>query len=132
MKETKSTPAADIRELVTAVKAQMSGLGYSQYTIDRMDAVWKNLASYCEEHNDGLLTAESARCFVWDLYGAVLGEKDTSQNVNRAVHILLDFQQFGIRWMDSARRSRRLWAAHPPAQADTRRSWGMPWQRRSR
>ena len=40
MKETKSTPAAGIRELVTAVKAQMSGLGYSQYTIDRMDAVW--------------------------------------------------------------------------------------------
>ena len=96
MKETKSTPAADIRELVTAVKAQMSGLGYSQYTIDRMDAVWKNLASYCEEHNDGLLTAESARGFVWDLYGAVLGEKDASQNVNRAVHILLDFQQFGM------------------------------------
>lgn len=96
MKETKSTPAADIRELVTAVKAQMSELGYSQYTIDRMDAVWKNLASYCEEHNDGLLTAESARCFVWDIYGAVLGEKDTSQNVNRAVHILLDFQQFGM------------------------------------
>ena len=96
MKETKSTPAADIRELVTAVKAQMSGLGYSQYTIDRMDAVWKNLASYCEEHNDGLLTAESARCFVLDLYGAVLGEKDASQNVNRAVHILLDFQQFGM------------------------------------
>lgn len=61
MKETKSTPATGIRELVTAVKAQMSGLGYSQYTIDRMDAVWKNLASYCEEHNDGLLTAESAR-----------------------------------------------------------------------
>jgi len=48
MKETKSTPAAGIRELVTAVKAQMSGFGYSQYTIDRMDAVWKNLASYCE------------------------------------------------------------------------------------
>ena len=96
MKETKSTPAAGIRELVTAVKAQMSGLGYSQYTIDRMDAVWKNLASYCEEHNDGLLTAESARGFVWDLYGAVLGEKDASQNVNRAVHILLDFQQFGM------------------------------------
>ena len=96
MKETKNTPAAGIRELVTAVKAQMSGLGYSQYTIDRMDAVWKNLASYCEEHNDGLLTAESARCFVWDLYGAVLGEKDASQNVNRAVHILLDFQQFGM------------------------------------
>ena len=96
MKETKSTPAAGIRELVTAVKAQMSGFGYSQYTIDRMDAVWKNLASYCEEHNDGLLTAESARGFVWDLYGAVLGEKDASQNVNRAVHILLDFQQFGM------------------------------------
>ena len=74
----------------------MSGFGYSQYTIDRMDAVWKNLASYCEEHNDGLLTAESARGFVWDLYGAVLGEKDASQNVNRAVHILLDFQQFGM------------------------------------
>ncbi len=96
MKETKSTPAAGIHELVTAVKAQMSGLGYSQYTIDRMNAVWKNLASYCEEHNDGLLTAESARGFVWDLYGAVLGEKDASQNVNRAVHILLDFQQFSM------------------------------------
>ena len=96
MKETKSTTAVDIRQLVTAVKEQMSGLGYSQYTIDRMDAVWKVLADYCEEHNGGLLTAESARSFVWDLYGAVLGEKDASQNVNRAVHILLDFQQFGM------------------------------------
>lgn len=96
MKETKSTTAKDIRQLVTAVKEQMSGLGYSQYTIDRMDAVWKVLAAYCEEHNDGLLTAESARSFVWELHGAVLGEKDASQNVNRAVHVLLDFQQFGM------------------------------------
>ena len=96
MKEPKNTTAMDIRQLVTAAKEQMSGLGYSQFSIDRMDAVWKELAVYCEEHNGGLLTAESARSFVWEMYGAVLGEKDASQNVNRAVHILLDIQQFGM------------------------------------
>lgn len=96
MKEPKNTTPTDIRQLVTAAKEQMSGLGYSQFSIDRMDAVWKELAVYCEEHNGGLLTAESARSFVWEMYGAVLGEKDASQNVNRAVHILLDIQQFGM------------------------------------
>ena len=64
MKEPKNTTATDIRQLVTAAKEQMSGLGYSQFSIDRMDAVWKELAVYCEEHNGGLLTAESARSFV--------------------------------------------------------------------
>lgn len=96
MKESKNTATMDIRQLITSAKEQMSELGYKKCSIDRMDAVWKNLAAYCEEHNDGLLTAESARSFVWDLYGTVLGDKDASQNVNRAVHILLDIQQFGM------------------------------------
>ena len=39
---------------------------------------------------------------------------------------------WGTRWTDSARRSKRQWAALLLAQTDTPRSWGMPRQRRSR
>lgn len=96
MNETRNTTTMDIRHLITTTKEQMAELGYKQCSIDRMDAVWKNLAVYCEGYNDGVLTAELARSFVWDLYGSVLGEKDSSHNVNRAIHMLLDLQQFGM------------------------------------
>lgn len=96
MKETKNTTTMDINQLITATKAQLSRLGYKPCSIGRMEAVWKHLAVYCEEHNAGFLSAESAHSFVWDWYGAVLGDMDASHNVNRAVHMLLDFQQFGM------------------------------------
>ena len=96
MKETKNTTTMDINQLITATKAQLSRLGYKPCSIGRMEAVWKHLAVYCEEHNAGFLSAESAHSFVRDWYGVVLGDMDASHNVNRAVHMLLDFQQFGM------------------------------------
>lgn len=96
MKETNNTTTVNIHQLITATKEQLARLDYKPRTIARMDAVWNNLVAYCEEHTGGFLTVESARSFVWDQYGAVLGDTDASHNVNRAVHILLDFQQFGM------------------------------------
>lgn len=96
MKKTKNTTPMDIRQLIAATKNQLFILGYKPYTVERMDAVWKHLAFYCEKHNSGFLTVELSRSFVWEQYGAVLGDQDASHNVNRAVHMLLDFQQFGM------------------------------------
>lgn len=96
MNETTNTATVGIRQLIEAVKAQMSKLGYKNSSIERMDDVWRNLAIYCEQHTDGVLTEESAKGFVLDVYGSVLGEKGALHNVSRAIHLLQDFRQFGM------------------------------------
>lgn len=96
MNETTNTTTASVCQLIEAVKEQMTRLCYKQSSIERMDDVWRNLAVYCEQHTDGVLTEESAQGFVFDVYGAVLGEKGALYNVNRAIHMLQDFQKFGI------------------------------------
>ncbi len=96
MNETTNTTTASIRQLIEEVKEQMIRLDYKQSSIERMDDVWRNLAVYCEQHTDGVLTEESAQGYVFDVYGAVLGEKGALYNVNRAIHMLQDFQQFGM------------------------------------
>jgi len=45
---------------------------------------------------------ELGRAFVWDWYGSVLGDKDTSHNVNRAIHMLADFEQYGMVFKQSS------------------------------
>lgn len=114
MKETQNAMPMNICQLIAATKDQLISLGYKPCTIDRMDAVWKNLSSYCEEHNAGFLTVETGRNFVWDRYGAVLGDADASHNVNRAVHVLLDFQQFGIVFKQSHMTTKVFAEAYSP------------------
>ncbi|APV91067.1 integrase [Salmonella enterica subsp. enterica serovar Mbandaka str. ATCC 51958] len=71
-------------------------MGYSQYTVERMNSVWRNLIPYIEARNSGYFSIALARQFVEEHYGLCLGDRDASHNVHRAIHILSDFQRFGI------------------------------------
>lgn len=88
--------SASIPDLIAGVKSSMEELGYSTSTMMRLEHVWTRFRLYCEANGIDAFTAEHARSFVSDRYGAVLGDKDASHNVNRAMHLLLDYQSFGM------------------------------------
>ncbi len=92
----KTTDKQCVRELVNNLKEYLSELSYSDSTISRYDSIWKRLIIYCDEHQYENFTMEIGRNFIFERFGAVLGEKDTSHNLNRAIHILSDYQNFGI------------------------------------
>lgn len=96
MEQEQSTKKLEVNALISEAKSHLAQIGYKPRTIERLDAVWKKLADYCGLQGTPVLTAELGRAFVWERYGSILGEKDTSHNVNRAVHLLLDFQKFGM------------------------------------
>lgn len=83
-------------EVITKLKLHLAELGYSERTISRLDAVWKELIVYCQDQVPFEASTDLGRRFVWDRYGFVLGEKDASHNVNRAVHMLEDYLQYGM------------------------------------
>ena len=91
-----------IRQIVSDLKTHLFSIGYSQSTVARMDSIWKRLIAYCEEQNILDFSAEVGRKFVWEQFGAVLGDKNCSHNLNRAVHVLLDFMQFGMVFKQSS------------------------------
>ncbi len=95
-------PAQNVTELISSTKHHLTKLGYKPSTILRYDAVWKDLPKYCALHGEQFLTAELGRAYVFEKFGSELGEKDSSHNVNRAIHLLLDFQKFGMVFMQSS------------------------------
>lgn len=84
------------------LKAHLAELSYSEHTISRLDATWKELIAYCKTYSVAELTVDLEREFVWNRYGAVLGDKDASQNVNRAIHMLDDYLQYGMVFKQSS------------------------------
>lgn len=102
MQQEQEMQELEIRELVAAVEFHLAQVGYQRCTIDRLDAVWKEMIVYCDSQNESVLTAELGREFVWQRYGSILGDKDASHNVNRAVHVLLDYQEFGMVFKQSS------------------------------
>lgn len=102
MKQEQRTKELEIKTLISEAKSHLVQIGYRPCTINRLDAVWQKLAAYCDLQGTPALTAELGREFVWERYGSILGEKDTSHNVNRAVHLLLDFQKFGMVFKQSS------------------------------
>lgn len=102
MKQDQSTQELGIKDLISNAKTHLVRISYRPRTIKRLDAVWQKLAIYCDLQGASTLTAELGRDFVWERYGSVLGEPDTSHNVNRAVHLLLDFQKFGMVFKQSS------------------------------
>lgn len=84
------------------LKLHLAELDYSESTILRLDATWKELIEYCEAHKPLEFTIDFERRFVWERYGAVLGDKDASQNVNRAIHMLDDYLQYGMTFKQSS------------------------------
>lgn len=83
-------------QTVDELKLHLAELGYSEHTILRLDATWKELVIYCETHEATEFTVDLEREFVWERYGADLGDRDISQNVSRAIHMLDDYLQYGM------------------------------------
>lgn len=87
---------------VDELKLHLAELGYSESTILRLDATWKELIVYCEAHQATEFTVDLERRFVWERYGADLGDRDISQNVSRAIHMLDDYLQYGMVFKQSS------------------------------
>lgn len=85
-----------ITELVGALEKHLAELNYHSSTIARLHSVWRSLMIYCDEKQVTEINAALCREFVVVRYGVVLGEKEKAHNVQRAIHMLLDFQQFGV------------------------------------
>lgn len=85
-----------LRDMIDDLKFHLAKLSYSKSTILRLDATWKELVTYCETHRPVEFTADLEREFVWERYGADLGDRDISQNVSRAIHMLDDYLQYGM------------------------------------
>lgn len=87
---------------IDELKLHLAELSYSERTISRLDATWKELIVYCEAHQAAEFTVDLEREFVWERYGADLGDRDISQNVSRAIHMLDDYLQYGMVFKQSS------------------------------
>ena len=85
-----------LEEVIADLKLHLAELSYSESTILRLDATWKELVIYCDVHKPAEFTVDLEREFVWERYGADLGDRDISQNVSRAIHMLDDYLQYGM------------------------------------
>lgn len=89
-------PKEWLRKTIEKLKMHLAELSYCESTILRLDATWKELVTYCETHEAAEFTVDLERKFVWERYGAELGDRDISQNVSRAIHMLDDYLQYGM------------------------------------
>lgn len=89
-------PAKWLKGTIDELKLHLAELNYSESTILRLDATWKELVTYCNVHRPTEFTVDLEREFVWERYGADLGDRDISQNVSRAIHMLDDYLQYGM------------------------------------
>lgn len=102
MAKTRTMERKSIRELVDEVQVHLVELGYQPSSIARLDAEWKKLIEYADAHGTCIFTMELGRNFVWDCCGSRLGDVDTSHNINRAIHMLADFEQYGMVFKQSS------------------------------
>ena len=91
-----------LEKVLNELKLHLIELGYSESTILRLNATWKELVTYCKIHEASEFTVNLEREFVWERYGADLGDRDISQNVSRAIHMLDDYLKFGIVFKQSS------------------------------
>lgn len=68
-----------LRKTISKLKSHLAELGYSESTILRLDATWKELIVYCEAYQATEFTVDLERRFVWERYSADLG--DTARSV---------------------------------------------------
>ncbi len=85
----------DTARLVEELTVRLKEMGYSDFTIARLNSIWRNLVPYADHNAGGAFSMEMAREFIEKHYGFRLGDRDTSHNVHRAIHLLGDFQRFG-------------------------------------
>lgn len=91
-----------LEKVIADLKLHLAELSYSESTILRLDATWKELITYCNVHEATEFTVDLEREFVWERYGADLGYRDTSHNVSRAIHMLDDYLQYGMVFKQSS------------------------------
>ncbi len=102
MMEYTGPPSEWLGKTISKLKLHLAELNYSESSILRLDATWKELIVYCEAHQTTEFTVELEREFVWERYGADLGDRDVSQNVSRAIHMLDDYLQYGMVFKQSS------------------------------
>lgn len=96
MMEYTGPPNEWLGKVIDELKLYLAELSYSESTILRLDATWKELVTYCGIHKPTEFTVDIEREFVWERYGADLGDRDISQNISRAIHMLDDYLKFGM------------------------------------
>ena len=92
----------NLRELLEALNRHLPQLGYQPSSIARLNADWNKLIKYADAHGVTNFSMELGRAFVWERYGAKLGDKDAAHTINRAIHMLADFEQFGMVFKQSS------------------------------
>lgn len=86
-----------IQELVSGLTEHLEQIGYRPSSLKTYGGILERLQDYCAaRRGTETFTMDLGREFVQDCYGAVLGERDRLQNISRAVHMLADFQRFGM------------------------------------
>ena len=86
----------NVVELTTALHAHLADLGYKPSSLKTYGCILKKLVGYCTDKNIDTYSVQVGRDFVWECYGYVLGEFDSGKAPNRAMHMLTDFQRYGM------------------------------------
>lgn len=81
----------ELKNTILQLKQQLTEMGYSQATIDRLDSVWRNFTQYWTDTSQAEFTEATMQEFIAFRYGYVLGDKDKAHNVHRAMNMLWDF-----------------------------------------
>jgi site-specific recombinase XerD len=91
-----------ISKLIELLYVHLEELEYSEATIMTNKSILGRLKRYAESTDKTEFTIELGREFVQAEYGHMLGDRDCSHNVNRAVHMLADFQRYGMIFKQSS------------------------------
>jgi site-specific recombinase XerD len=118
MANEQNTQGQSIRELVGALNRHLPTIGYQPSTIARFNADWNKLIAYADAKGADGFSVELGRSFVWERYGFTLGDKRASHNVNRAVHMLADFERYGMIFKQSSLTLKGFSEAYKPLFED--------------
>jgi site-specific recombinase XerD len=91
-----------IGELIQLLFAHLTKLGYSKDTLLTNKSILGRLERYAVAKGTDAFSIELGREFVLNEFGHILGERDSSHNVNRAIHMLADFQKYGMIFKQSS------------------------------
>jgi site-specific recombinase XerD len=91
-----------IGDLIQLLFAHLTELGYSKDSLRTNKSILGRLERYAAAQGIDEFSIELGREFVLNEFGHILGEKDCSHNVNRAIHMLADFQKYGMIFKQSS------------------------------
>ena len=85
-----------VKELIAELNVHLKQIGYRPSSLKTYGGILNRLQDYCSTKSFDVFTMELGRNFIQDCYGAVLGERNRFKNISRAIHMLADFQRFGM------------------------------------